>query len=169
MLLFISAPLFFHWSTYLSSCHYHTVLVTNFILSFILSFEIRNCKSSNFILFQNYFEGWDIVHWQNACLPCIRSLIQSPAQLFPNVLAFQVILKLQCILERIFLFLKIKTKTALHWWCMPIVPGLRRIRQQDHKFESQPGLYSKTCLKKQTTKSHWNFYRDCIKSVDHFG
>jgi hypothetical protein len=36
---------------------------------------------------------------------------------------------------------------------MPVIPALRRLRQEDHEFKGQPGLYSKTVSqKKKKTK-----------------
>jgi hypothetical protein len=41
-----------------------------------------------------------------------------------------------------FSFFKKKKKSALRnlygqaWWCMPIIPALRRVRKEDHKFEA---------------------------------
>jgi hypothetical protein len=35
------------------------------------------------------------------------------------------------------------------WWYMPVIPALRRLRQEESQVQGQPGLHSKTRLKKQ--------------------
>jgi hypothetical protein len=35
------------------------------------------------------------------------------------------------------------------WWCTPVIPALRRQRQQNCEFEASLGLYRETCLKKR--------------------
>jgi hypothetical protein len=37
------------------------------------------------------------------------------------------------------------------WWCMPIIPEHRRMRQEDHKMEPGLGYTVKLCLKKSVT------------------
>jgi hypothetical protein len=36
-------------------------------------------------------------------------------------------------------------------WCTPTIPALRRLRQEDHKFEGQPGLHTDNLPEKQTS------------------
>jgi hypothetical protein len=35
------------------------------------------------------------------------------------------------------------------WWCTPILPALRRLRQEDWKFKDSLGYITRPCLKKK--------------------
>jgi hypothetical protein len=37
-------------------------------------------------------------------------------------------------------------------WFMPIIPAFGRLRQEDHKFKSQPELHSEACLERKKEK-----------------
>jgi hypothetical protein len=38
------------------------------------------------------------------------------------------------------------------WWCTPVIPASRRLRQKGHEFEVSPGYIERPCLK-QTNKT----------------
>jgi hypothetical protein len=46
------------------------------------------------------------------------------------------------------------SKTQYSWWCMPVIPALLRLRQEDHKFKTSLGYIARPCLekKKKTVK-----------------
>lgn len=58
------------------------------------------------------------------------------------------------------------------WWCIPLIPVLRRKRQVDLRVWGQPGLYSKlqdsqgyrekSCLKKKKKKRYFKISHLCI-------
>jgi hypothetical protein len=35
----------------------------------------------------------------------------------------------------------------LAWWCIPVIPELRRVRQEDHEFETSLSYKEIPCLK----------------------
>jgi hypothetical protein len=35
------------------------------------------------------------------------------------------------------------------WWCMPVISALRRLRQEDYKFEDSPCCIARASLKNQ--------------------
>jgi hypothetical protein len=53
----------------------------------------------------------------------------------------------------------LKIDFAQAWWCIPIIPSLRKLRQKDHKFETNIalniGYIMRTSLKKKREKKIW--------------
>jgi hypothetical protein len=51
---------------------------------------------------------------------------------------------------------KIKgVKWGQAWWHMHLIPDLRRLRQEDHEFETNLSHILKPCLKKKKKKCVW--------------
>jgi hypothetical protein len=48
------------------------------------------------------------------------------------------------------------------WWYIPLIPGLRKLRQEDEKFEADLGHIVRPCPKKhkQNITEEWSFERD---------
>jgi hypothetical protein len=38
------------------------------------------------------------------------------------------------------------------WWCTPVIPAFRNLRQEDCKFKASLGYIERPCLKKQNNK-----------------
>jgi hypothetical protein len=40
------------------------------------------------------------------------------------------------------------------WWFKPVIPGLRRLKQEESRVQGQPGLHRRPHLKKQEKKNN---------------
>jgi hypothetical protein len=43
------------------------------------------------------------------------------------------------------------------WWCMPIIPALRRLRKEGHKFKVSLGYIESQCLRKKMKEEYKHF------------
>jgi hypothetical protein len=51
-------------------------------------------------------------------------------------------------------------KKYLVWWCMPIIPAFRQMKQEDHKFEASLGYTTRPCLKRENNKKRKKYKRN---------
>jgi hypothetical protein len=59
----------------------------------------------------------------------------------------------------------IKNRKQLGVWCMPVIPALRRLRQEDLKFETRKGNIERPCVNKQTKQeTKPKRPKNCIKN-----
>jgi hypothetical protein len=54
------------------------------------------------------------------------------------------------------------------WWCTPVIPALRRLRQEDHEFEVDLSIIVRPCLKKKTKKKKNRKKRKLRYMVQHW-
>jgi hypothetical protein len=40
------------------------------------------------------------------------------------------------------------------WWYIPVIPALRRLRQEDYEYEASLNYIAKFCLKKKKERKH---------------
>jgi hypothetical protein len=45
------------------------------------------------------------------------------------------------------------------WWCIPVIPALGRLRQEDHEFEVTMGYTVRLCLKNSKNSSNHHYQR----------
>jgi hypothetical protein len=46
------------------------------------------------------------------------------------------------------------SKGSWAWWCVPAIPALQRLRQEDHKFQASLNYTAIPCLKNKQTKGN---------------
>jgi hypothetical protein len=51
-------------------------------------------------------------------------------------------------------------KNGQAWWCTPIIPAVRRQRQEDQAFKASLGYIVRSCLKKQTKVQNLVLYTE---------